>query len=75
MLDSLAVIPKNETMLLRGCVPIVVKDPCTRIMHPYRAFNRVKTGSCILYPGVSGYRKYVVFSTPFHKLVAGAINL
>ena len=29
----------------------------------YRASNRVKTGSCILYLGVHGYREYVVFST------------
>ena len=35
----------------------------------------VPVGSCILYPGVSGYRECVVFNTTFHELVAGAITL
>ena len=54
---------------------VVVKDPCTCIVHPYRAPDRAKTGVCLLYPGVFRYREYEVFSTPFHELVVGAITL
>ena len=54
---------------------VVVKDPCTCIVHLYCAPDRAKTGLCLLYPGVFRYREYEVFSTPFHELVVGAITL
>ena len=37
-------------------------------MHSYRASDRAKTGPCILYLGVFGYREYVVFSTLLESL-------
>ena len=42
-------------------------------MHPYRAPDRAKMGSCILYLGVSGYREYVVFSID-PALVSGGLG-
>ena len=44
---------------------------CTRVVHPYRACVRAKTGSCVLYPGVPGYREYVIFNMNIQEFRPG----
>ena len=70
--------PKNETTWSgdkqhdrgKGSVHLYrATISCTRTV---RVFVPKRVRSYVLYPGVSGYREYVIFNTPFHELVAGA---